>query len=62
MNSAGKLQTVLELYNNGFLCSCKDFKWDGQYDEDGEPIQILDHKKECDGVEKVIQHLGFDNK
>ena len=63
MNPAAKLQQVMELYNNGFLCKCHNWIDDMNVDFEGneEDRFVLFHESNCEGKEKVLKLLEFKN-
>lgn len=69
MNSiAGKLELLRNMYDNGFLCKCTDWRFDKQVDSEvwaGEVYEKqLHHRYDCTGKEifKTLLEFNEDTK
>lgn len=57
MNSAGKLQVAMELYNSGMLCKCSNWiEIEDEWLDESE--KVLQHESECEGREKFKQLIN----
>lgn len=66
MDNVAQLQILIKMYHEGFLCKCRNFKHVESKDEtvwfDGdleEPEKELIHDKDCTGIDKMKELMGF---
>lgn len=62
MSVAGKIEMVMQLYENGFLCKCseKEFIRELNYDDNEEETkEVLKHEIGCAGKDKVKELIGI---
>lgn len=60
MNPAGKLELILNLFDQGLLCKCEETQV-GEYDEYTETaLYEIIHKPYCEAVQKVKDFIKYD--
>lgn len=63
MTEAGRLTMLMNLYEQGLLCKCTDWRFDNQVDQGlwaGEVYkEQLHHESNCEGPENMRKLLAF---